>query len=162
LLQFDAQGNFLHSYDFGWDVTPGIYLHDGTYSIVLKDNHYDTGSYCNDEMACPPDPGGPYRVTQLDPKLQIEWVFTSTNQNSCVRKSDGTTHCMADHPNGFEWCINAPAIDRRGVVYANGEDGVVYAIEQGGQAAKSLFLGESVGAAYTPLSLDKDGRIYAE
>jgi hypothetical protein len=29
----------------GWDTTDGIYIHDGIYSIVFKENHYgDVGS----------------------------------------------------------------------------------------------------------------------
>jgi hypothetical protein len=36
------------------------------------------------------------------------------------------------HPNGFEWCVNEPAVDARGNVYANAEDGFVYQIGQGG------------------------------
>ena len=69
---------------------------------------------------------------------------------------------MNDHPHGFEWCINAPAIDRNGVVYGNGEDGVLYAIEQGGRDVQTIFLGEALGAAYTPLAIDRKGRIYTE
>ena len=45
-----------------------------------------------------------------------------------------------DHPNGYEWCINAPAIDANGVVYVNSEDGNVYVLEQGGKLQSKLFL----------------------
>jgi outer membrane protein assembly factor BamB len=69
---------------------------------------------------------------------------------------------VSDHPHGFEWCINAPAIDAQGTVYANGEDGVLYAIPQGGGKAQAIFLRQSIGAAYTPLSIDARGRVYAE
>jgi hypothetical protein len=31
-------------FDFGWDSTPAVFSHDGTYSIVIKDNHYDEES----------------------------------------------------------------------------------------------------------------------
>jgi hypothetical protein len=162
LMKFSAGGTFLAAYDFGWDVTPGIWAHDGTWSAIIKDNHYDVGSYCNDDKACPPAPGGPYDITQLDANLMPEWSFTSTNTMSCARGAGGKIQCTSDHPHGFEWCINAPAVDRYGTVFANGEDGVVYAIAQGGKLRASLFLRESVGAAYTPLSIDADGRIYAE
>ena len=58
-----------------WDITPAMYQHDGTYSIVIKNNHYGgVGSYCNDEAFCPSDrtgsnPNSPeeYFVTQLSP-----------------------------------------------------------------------------------------------
>ena len=162
LMHFSDAGTFLNSYDFGWDVTPAIFPHDGTYSVIIKDNHYDTGSYCFDDTFCPPREAGPFDITQLSPTLVPEWKFTSTNQKSCVRDADGKVTCVADHPNGFEWCINAPAVDPDGTVYANSEDGALYAIPQGGKSAKSIFLGESVGAAYTPLSIDAKGRIYAE
>ena len=162
LMQFSAGGSFLAAYDFGWDVTPGIWAHDGTFSVVIKDNHYDVGSYCDNDTACPPAKGGPYDITQLDANLVPEWSFTSTNTMSCVRGPGGKITCTSDHPNGFEWCINAPAIDVDGNVHANGEDGVLYSIAQGGTLNASLFLRESVGAAYTPLSIDAQGRLHAE
>jgi hypothetical protein len=162
LMRFSAGGSFLAAYDFGWDVTPGIWAHDGTFSAVIKDNHYATGSYCDDPTACPTTIGGPYNITQLDASLTPEWSFTSTNTMSCVRAADGQITCTSDHPEGFEWCINAPAIDRDANVFANGEDGVLYSIAQGGKLNASLFLRESVGAAYTPLSIDAEGRIHAE
>lgn len=161
LFQFSAEGSFLAAYDFGWDVTPAIYGHDGTYSIVIKDNHYDVGSYCSDATFCPPSEEGPFRITQLDPHLQPEWHHTHQNPLTCTRGEDGEVTCVSDHPRGFEWCINAPAVDANGTVYANGEDGVLYAIPQGGGKAASLFLERALGAAYTPLSLDAKGRIYA-
>ena len=39
LFRFDADGAFTGAYDFGWDVTPAGFAHDGTYSILIKDNH---------------------------------------------------------------------------------------------------------------------------
>jgi hypothetical protein len=162
LFQFSPAGSFLASYDFGWDVTPAIYAHDGTYSVVTKDNHYDVGSYCADTTVCPPAPGGPYQITQLDAQLTPEWSFTSTNELSCAPGPGGKLVCVADHPHGFEWCVNAPAVDAAGTVFAGSEDGALYAIPQGGKAAARLFLRESVGAAYTPLSIDASGRVYAE
>lgn len=162
LFQFSGEGSFLAAYDFGWDVTPAIYGHDGTYSIVIKDNRYDVGSYCGSATLCPAAPGGPFRITQLDAHLQPEWWYTNQNPLSCTLGPDGTQSCVSDHPHGFEWCINAPAIDAQGTVYANGEDGVLYAIPQGGGKAQAIFLRQSIGAAYTPLSIDAKGRVYAE
>lgn len=138
LLKFDSLGNFLGSYSFGWDITPAIYTHNGTYSIVLKDNNYATD--------------GPYYITQLNPSLQIEWQFQNTNPGK---------------PDGYEWCINMPAVDMNGTVYANSEDGSVYVIPQGNtgvftQPQSSLFLNLALGAAYTPLSLGPDGKIYTQ
>ena len=142
LFQLGAEGSFLAAYDFGWDVTPAIYGHDGTYSVVIKDNHYDVGSYCADAAICPPSEEGPFRVTQLDAHLQPEWSLTSTTPLSCSLDDDGHMTCVSDHPRGFEWCINAPAAKR--------------------EKATSIFLQQAIGAAYTPLSIDEQGRVYAE
>jgi len=46
MFRFDMNGNFVAAFNFGWDSTPAIYPHNGTYSIVIKDNHYDVGNYC--------------------------------------------------------------------------------------------------------------------
>ena len=58
--------------------------------------------------------------------------------------------------------MNAPAIDANGVVYANREDGNLYAIGQGGVLNQSIFQQLAIGAAYTPASLDGLGRIYTQ
>ena len=144
LLKFSPQGAFLTSYDFGWDSTPAIYPHGGTYSIVLKDNHYPTGSYCNDPIWCPKAPIGPYYLTQLDANLVPEWRFRDASNAR----------------NG--WCVNAPAVDSNGVVYADNENGYLYAIPQGGASAQRIFLGRKVNAGYTPVSMGSDGVVYAE
>jgi outer membrane protein assembly factor BamB len=162
LFKFSPNGDFLASYDFGWDITPAVYSHDGTYSIVLKDNHYDIGSYCSEEDFCPTPAPGPYYITQLAANLKPEWSYQSTNTFSCQTQADGSTTCTSDHPNGFEWCINAPAVDRDGKVYANSEDGHLYVLKQGGQLDSALFLNLAIGAAYTPLSIGPDGTIYAQ
>jgi len=47
LFKFDATGAFVAAYDFGWDTTPTVYTHNGSYSVVLKDNHYPVPLYCN-------------------------------------------------------------------------------------------------------------------
>src|SRR5439155_18039417 len=58
---FGPGGTFVNAYDFGWDTTPAFFQHGGTYSIVLQDNHYESG--------------GPYFITQLDANLDVEWKF---------------------------------------------------------------------------------------
>jgi hypothetical protein len=135
LLKFSPDGQFLASFDFGWDETPAIYSHDGTYSIVIKNNYYDSG--------------GPYYITQLDSNLVLEWSFKNTTIDS-------------NHPDGYEWCVNAAAVDANGTVYANSEDGNVYVIQQGGTLGGKFFLSEAIEAAYTPIALGPDGKIYAE
>lgn len=159
LFHFDATGNFLNSFSFGWDSTPGVWTHGNTFSIVIKDNHYDAPSYCFfQNPVCATLPPGPYYITQLDPNLNIEWRFQSTT-------IDGS------HPNGYEWCINMPAIDLNGTVYVNSEDGNVYAIAQPAssgatvvltQPAGKIFLLSAIGAAYTPLSIGPDGKFYTQ
>lgn len=170
LMHFSANGDFLNSFTFGWDSTPAIYPHGATYSVVIKDNHYgNIGTYCSDPQWCPnfrdsSDLMGPeaYFVSQLDPNLNIEWRFQNTNTQSCTRNADGTITCKSDHPNGFEWCVNAPVVDLNGVVYANSEDGNLYAIQQGGTSIQRIFQNLALGAAYTPVSLDSSGRIYSQ
>ncbi len=170
LVHFDANGNFLGAFGFGWDTTPAIYVHDGAWSLVTKNNHYgDIGSYCEDDTACPPDrttnnPASPeqYFMTQLDANLNIEWSFQDTNTESCTRNADGSLSCVSDHPAGFEWCVNSPVVDMNGVVYANSEDGNLYAITQGGAATQKIFQQLSLGAAYTPASLGGDGKVYSQ
>jgi hypothetical protein len=157
LFKFDPGGQFVGAFDFGWDSTPAVYAHDGTYSIVVKDNHYGgAGLYCsfNGNPFCEPVPPGPFYITQLGPQLNMEWSIQNTNR-------------QASAPSGFEWCVNAPAIDANGVVYANNEDGNLYAIPQGHAGVfttpqQTLFLKEAIGAAYTPLSVGPDGKIYTQ
>jgi outer membrane protein assembly factor BamB len=172
LLKFDANGQFHGAYSFGWDSTPAIYRHGGTYSIVIKDNEYgggpQFGSYCFTDAFCPPRQNGPFFITQLDPNLNVEWKFQNSNNQLCTRQSDGSVSCVPNTsgtqwPNiGFEWCINAPVVDANGVVYANSEDGNLYAINQGGSLKENIFLDQALGAAYTPLAIGPDGKIYTE
>jgi hypothetical protein len=170
MLHFAANGDYLGSYLFGWDCTPGIYGHGGTYSVVTKDNHYgDVGSYCNDDTFCPPDrtatfPAYPeqYFVTQLNHNFNKEWSFQNTNTQSCTRNPDNSITCVSDHPFGFEWCVNAFVIDAGGKVYANSEDGWLYSINQGGTLGQRLFQQLALGAAYTPTSIGSDGKIYSQ
>jgi hypothetical protein len=172
LLQFSPTGDFMKSFNFGWDSTPAIFPHDSSYSIVIKNNHYSgLGSYCNKAAFCPTDrsttnPASPeaFFVTQLSPTLDIQWSFQNTNTQSCTRNPDGSVTCVIDgsHPNSFEWCVNAPVVDLNGVVYANSEDGYLYAINQGGTLKQRIFQQRNIGAAYTPASLGSDGKIYSQ
>ena len=152
MVKLDRDGHFTGAYPFGWDTTPAIYEHDGTYSIVIKDNHYITE--------------GPFYITQLSKDLAVEWKYQNPSTQACVRRPDGTIECTdtpddEEHPNGFEWCVNAPAVDARGHVYVNAEDGFVYRIGQGGVLEQQTFLNQALGAAYTPISLDPAGRVFA-
>lgn len=155
LFKFSSTGQFLGAYDFGWDDTPGVWQHNGTYSIVMKDNHYDTGLYCGfNSPICASLPPGPYYITQLDANLNVEWQFQSTTID-------------ANHPNGYEWCVNMPAVDMNGNVYVNSEDGNAYELPQGNSGTFTnptgkIFLKLALGAAYTPLSLAPDGTIYTQ
>jgi len=172
LMRFSKNGAFLGSYLFGWDVTPGIYEHtlDDGYSIAIKDNHYgETGSYCDDPVICPDDrdannPAYPeeYFITQLDKNMNIEWRYKNTNTLSCSRDANNVVTCVDDHPHSFEWCVNAFVIDGNGVVYANSEDGNLFAINQGGTLKQKIFQQLALGAAYTPTSIGNDGKIYSQ
>ncbi len=172
LMRFDGTtGAFLNSFGFGWDSTVAIYPHGSTYSVVIKNNHYSgLGSYCNNNSTfCPTDrtltnPDSPeaFFVAQLSPSLAIEWSFQNTNTQSCTRNADGSITCVSDHPNSFEWCVNAAVIDSKGVVYANSEDGNLYAIKQGGTLKQNIFQQLALGAAYTPASMGGDGKIYTQ
>lgn len=140
LMKFGPDGAFSGAYDFGWDTTPAIYPHDNTYSVILKDNHYEVGSYCSNAEFCPAGPEGPFLITSLTAALHPEWSYAA----------------------GSEWCINAPAVDGNGSVFAGNEDGNLYVIGSGGVLRGKLFLRWALGAAYTPLSLGPDGIIYAQ
>ena len=147
LFKLGVDGRVLATYDFGWDITPAVFPHDGTYSIVTKDNFYDQG---------------PFFITQLDANLRPQWAYRSQNQESCQRGANGQISCVKDHPGGFEWCVSAVAVDQDGVVYANSEDGNLYAISPGGEVKERVFLQLALGAAYTPITLDAKGRLYAQ
>ncbi|MFT3836511.1 MAG: hypothetical protein QM723_05910 [Myxococcaceae bacterium] len=147
LMHFGAGGDYLGNYDFGWDVTPAAFAHDGTFSVIVKDNHYF--NFDGD--------AGTFFLTRLDKDLKPEWRFQNTNTMSC--HEDGG--CDDDHPNGFEWCINAPAVDAQGNVFGNAEDGNLYVIGPDGTKKAQHFLKLAIGAAYTPLAIDSKGRLYA-
>jgi outer membrane protein assembly factor BamB len=177
-----SDGAILATYDFGWDDTMAVLRREdddsGGYSIVMKDNHYDeeAGFYCNpfsgvSLIVCASTgiPAGPFYITQLNSNLVPEWKFQSTETRDCKRNPDGSITCVNDglHPNGFEWCINAPAIDGDGNVYVESEDGNIYVLGQGNSGTFTtpkfkLFTNLAVGAAYTPFSIDRRGRLYAQ
>ena len=58
--------------------------------------------------------------------------------------------------------MNAPVVDANGLVYANSEDGNLYSIRQGGTLGQLIFQQLALGAAYTPVSLDRNGKIYSQ
>ncbi|HYC59794.1 MAG TPA: hypothetical protein VEK79_09530 [Thermoanaerobaculia bacterium] len=169
-VRLSSTGAYLSAYPFGWDVTPAIYAHDGTFSVVTKENRYPfVGTYCGNSTHCPPytrvpgDDQGFY-ITQLTPALSVEWKYKNEERLSCERQPDGSVECVDDHQHefGFEWCVNALAVDARGTVYINSEDGHLYALNQGGTRRDRIFLQLAIGAAYTPLSLGADGKIYTQ
>ena len=168
LLRYSSTGQFLAAYEFGWDNTPAIYRHDGTWSIITKENRYNAGSYCADRNVCParndtsPNDLESYYITQLSPSLGIEWRYKNTNTQTCTRNPDNSISCVNDKPFSFEWCVNGVAVDRNGVVYANSEDGFTYAINQGGTLKKRLFLNIAERSAYTPSVIGGDGKIYVQ
>jgi outer membrane protein assembly factor BamB len=163
LMKFSSKGDFLAAYDFGWDSTPAVIPHDGTYSIVIKDNHYPAGYCYVNSPICAPAPAGPYYITRLNPDLVPEWKFQNTMTDSCQRNPDGSITCIPNtNPNGFEWCVNAPVIDQDGLVYVNSEDGSLYVLNPDGTLRHKLFTNLAIGAAYTPLSIGPDGRIYTQ
>jgi hypothetical protein len=110
LMKWSPEGEFLAAYPFGWDDTPAIFVHDGTYSLLTKDNQYGgTGSYCDDEVICPSDrtatnPAFPeaYYMTRLSSDLEVEWRWQNSNPLSCARDAHGQVSCVSDHPEGFE------------------------------------------------------------
>jgi outer membrane protein assembly factor BamB len=154
LASVAADGTFVGTYDFGWDLTPAV-TSDGTRDlVVLKDNHYF-------DVAMD---GGPYFITELDAlTLQPVWQVKNTERLSCGRGADGIVRCVdtLKHPNGFEWCVNAPAIDATGTIYVDSEDGHLYAITPDGKVGGRIFLEKAIGAAYTPMSIDHAGRLYS-
>ncbi|HEY6912297.1 MAG TPA: hypothetical protein VI356_23155 [Myxococcales bacterium] len=175
LMHWSSTGQYLNGFEFGWDTTPAIFPFTAangasTWAVITKENHYgDVGSYCNDNVICPPDrnatnPGysEQYFLTSLTPDLKVNWRWRNTNTLSCSRNKDGTLSCISDHPVGFEWCVNAPAVDGLGTNFVNSEDGNLYVIDRNGNFVSRTFTNLAVGAAYTPLSIGPDGRIYTQ
>lgn len=142
LMHFSAAGSYLGAYPFGWDETPGIFAHDGTYTLIAKENRYAAGTYCDIAQFCPPVRPAAYVIIGLDPSLSVQW--------------------SVEAPRGFEWCINSPAIDARGVAYINSEDGWLYAISRDGRLVQEIQVTDAQGQAYTPVAIDDRGRVYGE
>lgn len=179
LMRWSSTGQYLPEpsfggFQFGWDTTPAIYPYTdasgaATFAVITKENHYgDVGSYCNDNVLCPPDrnasdPAYPeqYFLTAMNPDMTVQWRWQNTNTLSCSRNKDGTLSCVSDHPHGFEWCVNAPAVDATGTVFVNSEDGNLYEIRNG-TLVNTVFTNLAIGAAYTPLSIGPDGKIYTQ
>jgi len=181
LMRWSSAGQYLDTaapwggFQFGWDTTPAIFPFTTatgaqTFAVITKENHYgDVGSYCNDATICPPDrtathPAYPeeYFMSSLTPDLSVNWRFQNTNPLSCTRNADGTLSCTSDHPRFFEWCVNAPAVDVNGTVFSNSEDGNLYEIDRNGNLVNIVFTQLAIGAAYTPLSIGPDGRVYTQ
>ena len=166
-MRFSQMGGYLGSYGGGWDSTPAVFRHGDSFSIIFKENHYNIGSYCNDELYCPsrndatPNDAESYFLTQLNGELNVEWKYRNTNTQKCSRRADGGLECDGNYPHGFDWCVNAVAVDADGVVYANSADGFLYAIGQGGTLRGRVFLDAARGAAYTPVAIDGTGSVYA-
>src|SRR5207244_4569202 len=128
MMRWSSTGGYLDTaapwggFQFGWDTTPAIFSTGTNFAVITKENHYgDTGSYCNDATICPPDrnatnPGYPeqYFIAARNPDLSFKWRFQNTNTLSCSYDNQGDFVCNSDHPNGFEWCVNAPAVDVNG------------------------------------------------
>ena len=149
LVSFDRTGRFRTSFDFGWDITPGVDRHDGTYSLILKNNRYLEDRFY---------------LTRLNPNLTVEWSLADTETRTCQRNPDGSISCVDDgqHPNGFEWCISAPVVDRDGTAYGISEDGNLYVVDRQGHQREKVFLSKTLAASYTPVSMDSQGRVYAQ
>lgn len=47
-------------------------------------------------------------------------------------------------------------------MYANSEDGSLYVLNKNGTLRDKLFQNLAIGAAYTPLSIGPDGKIYTQ
>jgi outer membrane protein assembly factor BamB len=151
----DALSGAQSRYNYLIAINPDL---TGKWAASLR-GHPDDG--CNDGSVVGTSPEA-FFVTQLDPSLSVE--VQNTNTLSCSRNPDGSVTCVDDgsHPHSFEWCVNAPAVDKQGVVYANSEDGFLYAIRQGGMLKQKIFQQLNLGAAYTPASLGSDGKIYSQ
>jgi outer membrane protein assembly factor BamB len=154
LLRLGRDGAPLASYVYGWDITPAVIPAGASFEVVLKHNVYGEDAQGFDT--------GPFMMVRLDDMLRPLWKVQNTSTQACLRDPSGAIVCQPDtHPNGFEWCINAPVVDADGVTFANAEDGHLYALDATGTERDRIFLDRALGAAYTPLALDDAGRIYA-
>ena len=147
LFKLDAHGAHAGTYDFGWDVTPAVYRHDGTYSIVTKDNFYV------DEQVY---------ITQLSSQLHREWTFKSTNPDDCHRDPNGQIVCVnmaSTRPASSGVSTRRPWTWMATCTPTAKTAGSTRSARAG--TSTSTFLLESLGAAYTPISVDRHGRLFS-
>ena len=153
LMVFNSNGTYVGAYQFGWDMTPAIYRHDNTYSILLKENRYNTTSYCG-TGACPPrniaTPNDPesYFITKLNASLNVEWKFQGTNTMSCERAT--SARALQRRSPGARICVKAIAAkQRRGV--RESEAVSLRTIRKGGSCSgSSPGAGEATGRFLVP------------
>lgn len=96
------------------------------------------------------------------PRLRRRVAIQGHGDRSLSSRRERQRRCEPGDTGTFEWCMNAPAVDKNGTIYAISEDGWLYAIDQGGTMRDRIFLELAVGAAYTPAAIGHDGRIYAQ
>jgi hypothetical protein len=70
LLKLSADGTPSGVFDFGWDITPAVWQHADTYSIIVKNNRYNPDY--GDSTARDP---GPFYIAQLSASMDIEVGF---------------------------------------------------------------------------------------
>ena len=150
LFKFGPDGSALATYDAGFDLTPAVFAHDGDYSIVLKQNAFGQGAT-------------DYYLVSVDENLEEEWEF---DQYEHEELPEGTRTAPSPASTTIQTASNgastSPPSTRAGITYANSDDGFVYAIDRSGELHDSIFLNVALGAAYTPVSIGPDGRIYAQ
>ena len=168
LMHFSPAGEFLGSYPFGWDVTPALWKHGDGFSVITKENRYEgVGSYCNDTASCPsvriPGQEQGYFVTQLCTDLGRRVAFPG-HEYAQLRAQRRRLDSLCRRPTAR--ASNGVSTRRPSTSAAsstsNSEDGFLYAIDQGGTLRETFFLQLALGAAYTPLSIGADGRIYTQ
>ena len=156
LFHFDTHGNYVNAYSFGWDSTAGVYQHDGTYSIVIKDNHYpsagvlllqQSGLHASAGRAvlCFParrQSAGGMVIPEHDHRPPASQRLRVVRQCAGDRQSMG-------------WSMS-PAKTATSTTVPQGHHGVFTQWQQ------KIFLREALGAAYTPLSIGGDGKVYSQ
>src|SRR4029453_17705517 len=89
LFRFTTGGSFVGAYGFGWDITPAIYPHDGTYSVIVKDNTYSRDANGVET--------GPFYIRQLSADLsKVKWSFKSASTSSCRRVFGDRLACVPE------------------------------------------------------------------